>query len=101
MFMALPVLSIVGLLAAVITHGGPLFALGRAGIVGFLTWCLWACAVTPAATRIPLWSVAALAGLFLIIFANGTVPLVFATKLIKILLVNVIVATLPRADTCN
>ncbi len=91
-----PVVSLFTLAAAVLTNGGPLFWAGRSALIGFAVWCLWACYVTPHAIRIPLWSMLAWAGLFLTLFAFGSVSVIFAVAVIVLLVGNVAMLTLRR-----
>jgi hypothetical protein len=95
-FVAIPIVAVLTMVAAVLAHGGPLFWPARSAIAGLAGWSIWACYFTPSAIRIPLWSMVAWAGLVLVLVEFGWVSVIFAGAVIVVLVGNVTISALRR-----
>jgi len=63
---------------------------------GFGGWCLWACAATPGAVRIPLWAAVPWSVLFGLQLAEDPVSFVFVVAAVGLLLANVLLVLWDR-----
>lgn len=97
-FVAVPIVAVLIVWAAASTnsYSGVLFWMSRISQFAFLIWCGWACTATPAATRIPLWSLPGWGAIILTLFTYGPVAIVFALAVLTILFANVFIAVLPE-----
>lgn len=100
-FVAVPSFSVVATVAAGFTGGGPLFVPARIGLFAFVGWSVWACAVTPTAIRIPLWSILPWSLLILTLFGFTPVSIILGLAALLMLLANVLVFTLRVANTSS
>lgn len=96
-FVAVPTLCVLVTVAAGFTLGGPLFVPARIALFAFVGWAAWACAVTPTAIRIPLWSVLPWSLLLLTLFWFTPVAFVLGIGTSILLFANVMVFTLRPA----
>lgn len=93
-FVAVPALCVLITIAAGITLGGPFYVPAAVAIFAFAAWTAWACAVTPTAIRIPLWSILPWSMLVLTVFGFTPVAAVFALAAFVLLFANVLICTL-------
>jgi hypothetical protein len=100
-FVAVPTLCVLTTVAAGFTQGGPLFVPARIALFAFVGWSVWACAVTPTAIRIPLWSILPWALLVLTLFGFAPVSIILGLASLLMLLGNVLVFTLRVADSSS
>ncbi len=98
-FLASPGVSVVMIAAGVFTYmqgQDLLYLVGLAGLLSLLAWSALACAATPAATRIPLWSVLGWAALLSPFLSTGAAAFTFIVSAVAVLYVNVAIATRAR-----
>ena len=97
-FIVVPIVAVLIIWAAASTNSytGVLYWMSRSSQIAFLIWCGWACTATPAATRIPLWSLPGWGAIILTLFTYGPVAIVFALAVLTVLFANVFIAVLPE-----
>jgi hypothetical protein len=96
-FVALPTLTIGLFAAAFFANNRMLFWPAFSAAMALAVWTVWACAATPGASRIPLWSMVIWAILLLTQLSDDIVAVVFMAAVITVLLANVGLVTLrPR-----
>lgn len=96
-FLGIPAACVAVIAASFVTGGGPLYWPSRSARYGFGAWCLWACAATPGAVRIPLWAAVPWSFLFALQLAADPVSFVFVVAAVGLLIANVLLVLWDRA----
>jgi hypothetical protein len=96
-FAALPAFCLLAVGGAALTHGGPLYSPAFASRFAAIGWSLWAIIVTPAAARIPLWSMVAWGTLVVLQLSQHPASYVFLLAAAALLAAATVWLVLTRA----